>query len=112
MVNYIGDALALVGPVMLLTAFVRIRNLGQELSNSAVSLRWRILNIYIAFFIVGYLAYAGVFWHHHEHWHDLIIIAILFLGSLFVLAVSSRPSRPFWTCVAWRCWSTRTSPMP
>jgi diguanylate cyclase (GGDEF)-like protein len=89
LIKIVGDALALIGPLLLLTAFLRIRSLGRELDSSAVSFRWRMLNIYIVFFIAAYLAYATVFWNRHEHWHDLIIIAILFFGSLFVLAVSS-----------------------
>lgn len=88
MVNVIGDALALAGIFLLAGAFLRIRSLGRELSNSAVASPWRFLNAYIVFFIAGYLVYAVIFWSRREHLHDLVISTIMVFGSLFVWVVS------------------------
>ena len=74
---------------MLVVAFLRIQRLSRELRSSTVAFRWRVLDMYIVLFIVGYLAYAVIFWDHRDHAHDLIISAILFFGSIFVLLVSS-----------------------
>jgi diguanylate cyclase (GGDEF)-like protein len=89
MINAIGDMLALAGIALLLAALLRIHSLSRELSNSAVAFRWRMLDGYIAFFIVGYVAYTAVFWANREHLHDLIIPTILFFGAVFVWTVSS-----------------------
>lgn len=87
--NLVGNLLVLAGILLLILSFLRIRNLGRELATSTVAHGWRLLDIYIALFIIGYAAYAVVFWSHRDHWHDLIIAGILFLGSLFVWIVST-----------------------
>lgn len=87
LVNPLGDGLTFLGVFMPIAASLRIWMLTRELKTGHITLRWHLLNAYIAFFIVGYLVYIALFWNH-QHWYGLLISIILFFGSVFVWVVS------------------------
>jgi diguanylate cyclase (GGDEF)-like protein len=88
MVNPVGDALTAVCIFIIVAAFMRIRGLSIELRTSPLSQSWRILDLYVSFFIAGYIAYAFVYWNQFQQWSELIIPVILLFGAIFVFLVS------------------------
>ena len=89
MADPIGDILTVISIFILMAAFLRIRGLIRDLGPTApVLLRWRILNAYIAFFMIGYLTYTVIFWDQRQYWFELVVPAILFFGAIFVWGVS------------------------
>jgi diguanylate cyclase (GGDEF)-like protein len=88
MANPSGDALTVVCIFIIVAAFMRIRGLSIELRNSPLSQSWRILDLYVSFFIAGYIAYAFVYWNQFQQWSELVVPVILFFGAVFVFLVS------------------------
>lgn len=86
-VNPLGNGLAFLGVFFLIAASIRIWMLTKELGAGHITLRWRFLNAYIVFFVLGYLVYIALFWNR-QHWYGLFISVILFFGSIFVWVVS------------------------
>lgn len=88
LIDRIGDGLTLIGVFILIGAFFRIWRLTKELKVSPIVNLWRLLNLYIAFFTIGYLVFAVMSWDEQRHWYVLLISTILFFGSIYVWAVS------------------------
>lgn len=88
MIDPIGDSLTVLSIFIIVAAFMRIRGLSIELRTSPLSQSWRILDLYVSFFIAGYTAYAFAYWNQFQHWFELVIPVILFFVAVFVFLVS------------------------
>lgn len=77
------------GMLMLLGSIHPVSRLLAELPAGRTRQLWRILLALVCFFVVGYLAYLIMVWGTAESAADLIVPAVFFLGSLFVVLVCS-----------------------
>ena len=85
MISLMAQVLVVSGALTLAWALVPFWSLIDQLPAGNVRRRWYVMVLLIVVFIAGYLGYAGVFWDSHEGMHDLIVPAVFFLGSWFVL---------------------------
>lgn len=87
MLNAIAIAFVSIGIVVLLTAFPPALRLISELPKSGLRRRWQLLSGMIAVFIVGYLAYAILFYGSHREAQHLVAPVMFLLGAGFVQMV-------------------------
>ena len=87
MLNATAIAFVAVGVVVLLTAFPPALRLIAELPQSKLRRRWQLLSGLIAVFIVGYLAYALLFYGSHQEARHLVAPLMFLLGAAFVRMV-------------------------
>ncbi len=85
----IAYALVLAGLALLILSLVPLRRLVSQLPPGQLRFRWFILTALILFFIAGYFGYAKANWDHHYEVDGLVVPAVFFLGSLFVLLANS-----------------------
>lgn len=55
-----------------------------QLTATSLRRKWYLLTFLITVFIIGYLAYIVDSWGQYNHWHDLIVPGVFFLGACFV----------------------------
>jgi diguanylate cyclase (GGDEF)-like protein len=84
----IADATILAGIAFLCISFIPLRVLINHLPSGGTRKSWTFLVGLIAFFIVGYVAYAASRWQDHETVADLLVPGVFFLGAIFILLVS------------------------
>ncbi len=83
------NSLVLIGAIFLLAAIIPIKNLIAQLPQGKLRIKWRALSYLIAFFIVGYLIYVILHWKIYTGAIDIVVPAIFFFGSIFVVLVGT-----------------------
>ncbi|MHB8623314.1 MAG: GGDEF domain-containing protein [Sulfuricaulis sp.] len=83
--DLISYALVVAGLALLILSLLPLRRLVNQLPPGPLRFRWFILTALILLFIAGYFGYAKANWDRHFAANDLIVPAVFFLGSLFVL---------------------------
>ncbi len=85
----LANLLIISGALILGLALIPVNKLRRRLPVGVCRRSWMFLSMLIAFFFVGYLFYAYLFWNQAHQWCDMVVPAIFFFGSVFVLVVCS-----------------------
>jgi len=88
-ISLIALGLVIAGVLILSGALVSVRRLIGRLPSGRVRSRWFVMVALIAVFILGYLAYADLFWGSHSTLVDLTVPSVFFLGACFVLLATT-----------------------
>lgn len=83
----LANFLIISGALILGLALIPVNKLRRRLPIGACRRSWMFLSTLIAFFFVGYLFYAYLFWDRTHHWSEMVVPAIFFFGAVFVLIV-------------------------
>jgi len=85
----LANYLIIFGALILAVALIPVNKLRRRLPIGLCRRSWMFLSVLIAFFFVGYLFYAYLFWDRTHHWSEMVVPAIFFFGAIFVLIVCS-----------------------
>lgn len=85
------NLLIVLGAIILTASLWPVQKLITMVPNSTLRHYWNALALLITLFIVGYITYGILFWHHHLEYnlHDLIVPLIFLFGSAFVWITST-----------------------
>ena len=83
------NSMVLAGAGLLLMALFPVWHLFRDLSRGICRIAWFFLSGLIAFFFLGYIFYAYLFWGRAHHWSDAVVPFIFFFGAIFVFTVCS-----------------------
>lgn len=83
----LANFLIIFGALILGLALIPVNKLRRRLPIGLCRRSWMFLSMLIAFFFIGYLFYAYLFWDQAHHWSDMVVPAIFFFGAIFVLIV-------------------------
>ena len=89
MIFLIAQTLIFAGVLFLVGALIPVQRLIGQLPPGPIRRHWSFMTVLIVVFLIGYLAYAAVFWDKHSTLLDLIVPGIFFLGAIFVRMVAN-----------------------
>jgi len=87
--QFIANALVIMGCGLLLAALLTLRRLIAQLSSGRIRYYWYGLGALIFLFIAGYVAYAILYWNSQSSLASLVVPVIFFFGACFVFAVTA-----------------------
>jgi diguanylate cyclase (GGDEF)-like protein len=85
----LANGLIVAGTSLMVFSLLLVRRLGRQLPLGGIRRRWGILTAMIVAFIPGYVLYGSVARNSYRGPFDLIVPLVFFLGSVFVLLVST-----------------------
>lgn len=81
------SVMLIAGAILLGVSLFFVRKLTNELPKGTHRTGWRLLGLFILFFICGYVGFYWLKSDSHYNGHDLLVPIIFFFGALFVLLV-------------------------
>jgi diguanylate cyclase (GGDEF)-like protein len=88
MIDTLANILVITGAAVLIGALIPVRRLIGKLPEGPIAAKWYVLTALIVLFVIGYGAYAVVFWGRHAVWADVIVPGVFLFGAIFVWGVA------------------------